>query len=172
VLDIDVERIGICGDSAGGALAAALVHNIKARSLAPARFQMLVYPVLDASQSSESMRTCRDTPVWNSRLNRKMWKLYLSGHPGSAEDPLASPAHARTLDGLPATYVEVNEFDCLRDEALAYHERLRQSGVAVTLVRNAGTMHGFELNYDSAVTQKIIRTRISYMDTMFSDTRR
>ena len=170
MLDIDVDRIGICGDSAGGALAAALTLMIRDRALSRPRFLMLVYPVLDARLSTDSMKKYLDTPVWNAKLNTKMWNLYLSGHPEAIEDPYASPSQAESLENLPATYIEVNEFDCLRDEALAYHERLLQAGIEVVLVEHSGTVHGFELNYGSSVTREIIRTRVAYMRRGFSDT--
>ncbi len=163
-LSIDPGRIAICGDSAGGALAAGLTHLIKDRSQKIPLFQMLIYPVLDARLATDSMRKFVDTPIWNTKLNRKMWKLYLSGK----KDIYASPNEATFFDGLPQAYIEVNEFDCLRDEAIEYAQKLQQSGIDVALVQTKGTVHGFELNYESAYTQMIIGKRIAYMNEQFS----
>lgn len=165
---IDTNRIGICGDSAGGALAAALTHMIRDRSLAMPLFHMLVYPVLDASLGTDSMKKFCDTPIWHAKLNTKMWNLYLSGHPDALEDPYASPYQATSFAGLPAGFIEVNEFDCLRDEAREYCEKLDRNGIDTTLVETAGTIHGFELNYASAYTQDIIKKRIAYMKERFA----
>ncbi len=89
-------------------------------------FQMLIYPpVLDARQETDSMRKFIDTPpIWNAKLNRKMWKLYLS----NKKDIYASPNEATSFDGLPQAYIEVNEFDCLRDEAIEYAQKLQRGG--------------------------------------------
>lgn len=165
---IDTNRIGICGDSAGGALAAALTHMIRDRSFARPLFHMLVYPVLDASLGTDSMKRFSDTPIWHAKLNKKMWNLYLSDHPDTEDDPYASPAGAISFEGLPAGYIEVNEFDCLRDEARAYFEKLHRSGIDTILIQTEGTIHGFELNYSSAYTQDIIRKRIEYMKGRFT----
>lgn len=46
--------------------------------------------------------------------------------------------------------VEVSEFDCLRDEGINYAEALQKGGVVVFLNQTKGTIHGFEMNIDSA----------------------
>lgn len=163
-LSIDPERIAIYGDSAGGALTAGLTHLIRARSQPLPQFQMLIYPVLDARLSTDSMQKYVDTPIWNAKLNAKMWKLYLA----EKKDSYASPNEMTSLEGLPNTYIEVNEFDCLRDEAIEYAKKLQKTGIEVNLVKTEGTVHGFELNYESSYTQMIIGQRIAYIKEQFA----
>lgn len=165
-LGIDTARIGICGDSAGGALAAALLLMLRDRSLHMPLFHVLIYPVLDATQSTASIKKYVDTPVWNARLNERMWAIYLNGTE-SAGESYASPLHAESCADLPSGYIEVNEFDCLSDEAVAYFHRLTEQGIEMELVQTKGTIHGFELNYGSSYTQEIIKKRIAYMRTQF-----
>lgn len=167
-LGIDSDRIGICGDSAGGALAAALTLLLRDRSLPMPLFQLLIYPVLDSSMSSESMRRYVDTPIWNTKLNAKMWRLYVAGDLETPERFYASPLAAKSFESLPDTYVEVSEFDCLRDEAIAFGRELQCAGVDVVVNQTEGTVHGCELNYTSAHTQAIIRKRIAYMRQRFN----
>lgn len=163
-LSIDPGRIAIYGDSAGGALASGLTHLIRDRSQQIPQFQMLIYPVLDARLSTDSMQQYVDTPIWNAKLNAKMWKLYLAGE----KDSYASPNEITSLEGLPNTYIEVNEFDCLRDEAIEYANKLKKTGIDVYLVKTEGTVHGFELNYKSSYTQMIIGQRIAYIKEQFA----
>jgi len=165
-LGIDASKLAMCGDSAGGALAASLTHLIRDRKLANPLFQMLIYPVLDAQQNSDSMKRFIDTPIWNAKQNKKMWNLYCKETDNSA---YCSPSQARSFEGLPKAYIEANEFDCLRDEALAYAKKLQDVGIEVMLNQTQGTVHGFELNWKSEYTQTIIRQRIEYMQKQFSD---
>lgn len=167
---VDRQRIAICGDSAGGALAASMVQMLKEKDTRMPLFQLLVYPVMDSNCSTGSMERFVDTPIWNSRLNRKMWKLYLPKHQESIDMHHFSPLKSESFEGLPETYIEVSEFDCLRDEAIAYAGKLKHYGVEVELNETKGTIHGFEMNYDSPYTQQIIGKRIDYMKNRFSKT--
>jgi len=80
----------------------------------------------------------------------------------------SSTFQAPSFEDLPQAYIEANEFDCLRDEAIEYAKHLQQAGVKVMLIQTKGTVHGFELNWKSACTQAIIRQRIAYMKEQFS----
>ncbi|MBR2616576.1 MAG: alpha/beta hydrolase, partial [Clostridia bacterium] len=118
-LGIRRDCVGVAGDSAGGALAAAVCQMSRDRGTPLPLFQLLVYPVTDRRMNTPSCRAFSDTPMWNSRLSEKMWQGYL----GSGDVPMlsyASPMEAADFSGLPAAYVETAEFDCLRDEGRNY----------------------------------------------------
>jgi len=57
-------------------------------------------------------------------------------------DPLASVILTQSLRGLPPTLIHVGEWDVLRDESIAYANRLRDAGVDVTLVVQPEESHG------------------------------
>lgn len=61
----------------------------------------------------------------------------------------------------------MNEFDCLRDEGIAYHERLLKDGVPSELNNTKGTIHGVELNFTSPITQDMIAKRITFAKKIF-----
>jgi acetyl esterase len=166
-LGFDPHKIALCGDSAGGCLAAGLTHLVRERLKKNLLFQMLIYPVLDFRMTSKSMKDFYDTPIWNSRLNRKMWDMYLQQTNPEDIDYFVSPILAESLKGMPPAYIEVCEFDCLRDEGLEYYNMLISDGVDALLNKTAGTIHGFEVNYDSAYTREIIKERINYMNKLF-----
>jgi len=131
-------------------------------------FQMLIYPVTDARQITESIKNYTDTPLWNSRLTKKMWKLYLKdGVPDNRE--YASPMEAMSFENLPDAYVEVSEFDCLRDEGIAYAEALQKSGVNVELNKTIGTIHGFEIAEKSEIVRESVARRIEALKKAFKN---
>ncbi|MEA4889061.1 MAG: alpha/beta hydrolase [Clostridiaceae bacterium] len=159
-LAIDTGRIAVGGDSAGGALAAAVTQMTRDRHGPPVCFQMLIYPVIDQSQTSPSMTDEADSPFWNANLNSQMWRIYLrDGDQGMPA--YASPINAVSFAGLPPAYIEIQEYDCLRDEGSAYADKLRENGIKVELIENKGTFHGFDVLHRSPVAQKAIADRIT-----------
>jgi acetyl esterase len=140
-LGIDPDRIAIGGDSAGANLAAVVAHHAPV----PLRFQLLVYPVTDATQSFASY-TVNGTDYFLTTAAMS-WFIdhYLSGGVGAPNDPRVSPWFAadHVLAGTPPALVITAELDPLRDEGEAYARRLADLGVATTHVRFDGTIHGF-----------------------------
>jgi acetyl esterase len=59
------------------------------------------------------------------------------------DNPEVSPLRAPDLSGLPPAIVVTDEYDPLRDEGLAYAERLREAGVEVTLHHYEDMLHVF-----------------------------
>lgn len=166
-LNLDTNRIGVGGDSAGGALAAAVCQMARDRNRSRPVFQLLVYPVTDRRMNSESNRKYIDTPMWNSRLSQKMWQGYVQDD-SVANIAYASPMEAETFDDLPAAYVETAEFDCLHDEGIDYAKALMQAGSEVTLNETRGTMHGFDIVQKAETAKAAVQTRISYMRSQFN----
>lgn len=165
-LGVDKERIAIGGDSAGGNLAAAVNLMALDRNTPPACFQMLIYPVTDARQQTESIKNYVDTPLWNSRQTEKMWNLYLKDGLTYKRE-FASPLEAASLENMPASYIEVAEFDCLRDEGINFAEALQKKGVPVELNKTIGTIHGFEIAAKSKLVHQIIANRIEVLQRAF-----
>ena len=167
-LGVDSCRIAVAGDSAGGALAAAVCQMARDRGKKAPLFQLLVYPVTDRRMDTESNRRLTDTPMWNSKSSVHMWRGYL---PQGAQSELlayASPMEAQRFDALPAAYVETAEFDCLHDEGVNYAAALRAAGVAVQLNETKGTMHGFDFVQWAPTAKAAVSTRIAYMKAAFA----
>lgn len=165
-IGIDAKRLVISGDSAGGALAAGV--TLKARDLSGPEilFQILLYPVTDYTQSSESMKSYGDAPVWDAKKNHKMWELYLT----NKDEPMigyASPLHHKNFEGLPPTYIEVAEYDCLRDEGIAYGEALKTAGNQVEINELAGGVHGYENFLNSSYVDTYVDRRIEILKRIF-----
>ena len=122
-------RVYLAGDEAGGNLAAAVALVARDRDHPPLAGQILVAPMLDPCVGTASLREaqCGDTGCkWADG-----WQQYLRG-PMDAEHPYAVPGKATRLVGLPPALVLTGEDDPMRDEAMAYAQRLRDAGIAVT----------------------------------------
>lgn len=161
-LSVDRERIAVAGDSAGGALTAAVCQMARDRGTDLPRAQMMIYPVTDRRMQTPSQQSFLDTPIWNARLSRKMWRAYL-GEGEIRDVAYASPMEAASIVGLPRAYVETAEFDCLHDEGIAYAEALRAAGGEVTVVETEGTMHGFDIAERAPTTVAAVERRIAWL---------
>jgi acetyl esterase len=143
-LAVDIGRVGVGGASAGGALTAAVAQMARDRGAPALAFQLLIYPVIDDRMDTPSMRSFGDTPVWTSGSNAQMWDHYLGVRRDYVSN-YAAPGRATDLSDLPPAYVMTAEFDPLRDEGIAYAQRLMQAGVPTDLRCFAGACHGFDL---------------------------
>ena len=164
-LGIDTGCIMMGGDSAGGNLAIAVTLMAKRRELPISKAVLLIYPVTDRRMETESMKKYTDTPMWNARLNAKMWEYYL-GKQTPEYMEYASPMEAASLEGFPASYIEVAEYDCLRDEGIAFAKRLREADVPVELQVVKQACHGFETAIKSSVTRTAMERRIEFLKRM------
>lgn len=165
-LHIDRDKIALMGDSAGGYLAAMTTLYAVERG-DNLKFQLLIYPVTDPAMTTESMANYIDTPVWNAKNNRSMWKMYFRKQ---EVDPKSQSLLFMNLpDGIPATYIETAEFDCLHDEGILYAKRLEENqGVSVTLYETKETMHGFD-ETKCDITEDAVKRRINYIKEHFKN---
>jgi acetyl esterase/lipase len=62
---------------------------------------------------------------------------------------------------MPPTYVEVAQYDPLRDEGLAFATRLLAAGTDVEIHLFAGTFHGSEMLVSADVSQRANSVRIA-----------
>ena len=60
---------------------------------------------------------------------------------------------------LPQAYVEPQEMDVLRDEAIAYANKLKRSGVAVECNLIGGSFHGFDAQLKSPLVKRVFAHR-------------
>jgi len=136
----EARRVAVIGDSAGGNLAAVVALRARDEGMQLA-CQALIYPVTDHRFDRPSYVDNANGYGLTQAAMRWYWHHYLGGADGGHPD--ASPLRAPTLAGVAPALVVVCEFDPLRDEGVAYAERLRQAGVPVRLSEYAGMIHGF-----------------------------
>ncbi len=166
-LGIDTNRIAIGGDSAGGNLAACVAQKNSDTKEVALCFQLLIYPVCDHTLSSDSMKHFTDTPLFNAPSAKLMWDIYLKGMDRTHLPKYISAFQGDSLQGLPAAYIETAEFDCLRDEAILYANKLRKAGVAVELNQTKGTIHAYDVVRTSNITEENVQRRIRTLRHVF-----
>jgi acetyl esterase len=141
-LGVDAGRIAVGGDSAGGNLAAAACLMAREAGAPSPTMQLLIYPVTETAGNAESRRTFAEGFLLTRSDMDWFEEHYLP--PGvDREDPRVDLLSATGLSSLPPAYVAVAGFDPLRDEGIAYAERLREAGVRVALRRHPGLIHTF-----------------------------
>ena len=134
-------RPAVAGDSSGGNLAATVAHALTRESTPPS-FQVLIYPMLDATASSVSYEDFAEGYGFSSAKSRWYFDRYLP--PGvDRRAPRVSPLFDQVPDQLPATLIVTAECDPLRDDGERHARRLRAAGVDVELRRYEGMIHGF-----------------------------
>jgi acetyl esterase len=132
------------GDSAGGNMAAVCALRARDRGGPALAGQLLVYPVVDHDMTTPSYleHGANEMLLLESKGMRWFWDLY-APDVAARDHPDASPLRAADLSGLPPAIVVIAEYDPLRDEGLAYAERLHAAGVPVTVHRYDDMPHAF-----------------------------
>ena len=115
----------VAGEEAGGNLAAAVALMARDQQHPALAGQVLLSPMLDPCMATASLRRADAGPVGCPWADG--WHQYLS-RLDQACHPYAAPGTAWRLSALPPTLLLTAQDDPLRDESLAYAQRLRGAG--------------------------------------------
>ncbi len=144
-LELDVSRVGVMGESAGGGLAASFALLVRDRGEFQLLFQHLVSPMLDDRTAGRP----NDNPwtgafAWTREDNAFGWSALLGTAVGGLDvSPYAAAARAENLSSLPPAYLSIAALDMLMEEELDYAQRLAFAGVPIEVHVYPGTYHGF-----------------------------
>jgi len=140
-LGIDRNSLTLMGDSAGGHLA--LITALRLRNTGEwlPRQLVLIYPMLDATASSDSYKLNGCDYVLTSDTLLSGFEAYFPHT--NFNHPDASPLFRNDFSGLPPVHIITAEYDPLRDEGEALFIRMIQQGVKCTAQRYLGVIHGF-----------------------------
>lgn len=157
-LDIDPDRIGLAGESAGAGLAACLAQLAHDRAEVPVKFQLLIYPMLDDRTTLQTDWAGRGEFVWTPTSNLLGWASYLGHSPGLAAAPYAAAARREDLQGLPPAWIGTGDLDLFYQEDREYARRLQEAGVPCAFHEVAGAYHGFQfLQPNAHISQDFVR---------------
>lgn len=138
----DASRLTVCGESAGGNLAAAvslMARDLKGPSL---EAQVLIYPVISSTIRDEPYRECADQYFLTKETMQFFVDMYLP-NPKDRQNPYASPDLTRNLAGLPPAVIITAEHDPLHREADDYAKALKDAQVPTAARCFPNMIHGF-----------------------------
>ncbi|KAJ8308432.1 hypothetical protein KUTeg_013306, partial [Tegillarca granosa] len=120
--------VGVGGDSAGGRLAAVVCHEVE--NIA---YQVLIYPSIDFRRHLYKS-TEEFTNMPGLTMDMVKWFNDRFIDESDFENPRAY---------LPPTLFILAELDMLKDQGVAYHEKLKEAGVKSQTFTVKGVPHGF-----------------------------
>ena len=141
-LGVDSDRVAVGGTSAGGNLAAAVTLLARDRDGPEIERQVLVYPVTNRIREFESYEENAEG-YFLTHADVEWFHDHYLERTVDARNPYAYPLEARYLGGLPPASVVTAGFDPLRDEGVAYAERLAADGVEAAHHHYPEMIHGF-----------------------------
>jgi acetyl esterase/lipase len=150
-LGVDAARVIIGGHSSGGGTAAAVALMARDRGELDLCHQLLIYPMLDDRQITDSSKRVTDKEVWNRTSNEIAWRAYLGDMYGQEDvSPYAAPARASDLTGLASATILTSALDLFVDENMEYARRLMDAGVRTELHVYPGAHHAFDRQVPTA----------------------
>ncbi|NNJ72743.1 MAG: alpha/beta hydrolase [Enterobacterales bacterium] len=140
----------IAGDSAGGAMCSTLAMHQTADPSLGIDKQILIYPSVDYTMTQPSL----DENGTGFFLEKPRIEWYFEHYFSGNDDPKkASPLYGPVNEHTPATLVLLASCDPLRDEGLAYGEKLAAADVSVTTHVFDGMIHAF-MNIEDLVPEE------------------
>lgn len=132
-------NIVICGRSAGGNLAAAMLLRAREAGLPMPGGLVLLSPQVDLTESGDSFQTNRMVDLVLPRPLRSNNLLYAGG--ADLADPYLSPLFA-DLRGFPPTFLQTGTRDLFLSNTVRMHRALRKAGVETELHVFEAMPHG------------------------------
>ena len=147
-LGVDLARLAIGGDSAGGTLAAVDALHARDEGIACV-LQLLLYPGTRHDDDTPSRRALTEGVLLDATTIAWFFDQYAPS-PGQRADWRFAPLDGHARDGAPVDLAGVAPacvvtagFDPLHDEGVAYAARLAAAGVPVQSLDYPGMIHGF-----------------------------
>lgn len=138
----DSTNLIVCGESAGGNLAAAVAMIARDKKGPSLSAQLLICPVISSTIKDDPYDNCPDRYFLTKNAMKFFWSVYAQG-PGDSTHPYASPEKAADFKNLPPAVIITAEYDPLRDEAEQYALSLHEASVSVVTRCFPEVIHGF-----------------------------
>ncbi|WP_373475769.1 alpha/beta hydrolase [Sphingorhabdus sp.] len=162
-LGLEVTGLITSGDSAGGNLTIVTTMALRDRPAdVPVLVQHPIYPVVTLDADWPSMREFATGYL----LTDEAMAYFGDGHAATPGDYRAEPLNF-DQSGMPPSLVTTASLDPLRDQGIAFVEKLKNAGVRVEHISAEGTIHG-HINIRQAIpsTQQDIEANIAALKSM------
>jgi acetyl esterase len=137
-LGLSATGLILSGDSAGGNLTIVTAMALRDRPAAiPVLAQHPIYPVVSARTDWPSMAEFAEGYLLDAPTMAWFGAAYAAGEGDYRAGPLDFDQ-----TGMPPTLITTASLDPLRDQGIAYYEKLRASGVDATHLSAVGNIHG------------------------------
>jgi acetyl esterase len=133
--------IVLCGDSAGGNLAAAVAHETRGHLCAPIG-QVLIYPGLGGKLGHGSYVTHADAPLLSVR-DMDYYRHLRAGGRDVVDDVTFAPFNDTNYSDLPPTVIITAQCDPLSDDGRDYRDRILAAGGKAQWIDEPGLVHGY-----------------------------
>ena len=133
--------IVLCGESAGGNLAATVAHATR-RHPRHAIGQMLIYPGLGGDETGRSYVEHAEAPLL-TLADIAFYRRIRSAPGQSADDPTFSPLKDSDFSSLPPTIIVTAECDPLSSDGEAYRDRILAAGGSAWWREEPRLVHSF-----------------------------
>ncbi len=139
---LDEGRTIVCGDSAGGTLAAAICADRHCSEQQPIG-QVLIYAFLGGViMGLPSYEEASHAPLLTTQDVHYFEDLRSAGNP-SNDNPTYFPLVQEDFSGFPPCAAFAAEFDPIRDDSVEYVNRLQDAGVQAECTVEKGLVHGY-----------------------------
>ncbi|WP_170005644.1 flavin-containing monooxygenase [Pseudopontixanthobacter vadosimaris] len=152
-------ELSVCGWSAGGNIAAVVCQLARDAGGLAIQAQVLITPVVDATDNSPSMHDNAEGFVLTRALMDWFWDQYADE--AERDDPRASPLLADDLANLPPALIVTAEFDPLRDQGIAYAKALAAAGNNARCITCPGQIHTSFASVGAIPTANAARAEIA-----------
>ncbi|CEJ82339.1 hypothetical protein VHEMI02410 [[Torrubiella] hemipterigena] len=170
-LGINKDALSIGGSSAGANFTAVLAHRARDHGI-KLLGQLLRIPCvchLDAyppELNLYSMEDLKDAPL----LSRRSVELFLQYYAADPTNTDMSPLLNKNFAGLAPAYIQIAGADPLRDEGLAYADKLKHAGVTTKVDIYPGLPHAFGFFTNLSATVKYAADLVDAMKSINSGT--
>lgn len=148
-----INQVSIGGDSAGGALCSNLLRNWD-YGQQDIHAQILIYPSVDFCMCSESVQILGQGYF----LTAERMRWYFAQYFQNGEDYCQmSAVHNRIHPQTPPTLIFTAGFDPLRDEGVAYAQKLREQHITVQHIQYDDLIHAY-LNLEDLCAEECEQT--------------
>ncbi len=142
VLETGAKPLVLCGDSAGGNLAAAVAHHARDKATSTVAGQVLFYPGLGGDQTKGSYVTHANAPQLTS-ADLVFYETVRRGEQSQPiNDPRYAPLHDNDFSDLPPTVIITAECDPLASDGETYRDVIKAAGGRAIWFNEPGLVHG------------------------------
>lgn len=164
----DAIPVILCGDSAGGNLAATVAWATR-NAAQRAKGQVLIYPALGSDVSTGTFVTHADAPMLSTADMVYYDEIRASGAPPT-NDPAFTPLAAKDFRDMPPTVVFTAECDPLAGDGEPYCERIRDAGGEAICIEGHGLVHGYlRARHSSAKARESFSAMVKAISALGSD---